>query len=95
MKKENCGGKNCGWIGDECTCNLGYEEKEKWIKEFEKIWITPNEFVGSEKEPIFNLDIREKEIKSFIKSQKEQSYKQGYEKCQEEFIKEQKKQREK
>ena len=26
--KENCGGKVCGWVGDECTCNLGYEEKE-------------------------------------------------------------------
>lgn len=46
------------------------EIKEKikgWEKEFDKIWITPNEFVGNEKEPVFNLDIREKEIKSFIR----------------------------
>ena len=41
--------------------------KTNWEKEFDEIWITPNEFVGDEREPIFNLDIREREIKSFIR----------------------------
>lgn len=26
-KKENCNGKVCGWTGDECSCNQGWEEK--------------------------------------------------------------------
>jgi len=43
------------------------EKIEDWEKEFDKIWITPNEFIGSEKEPVYNLDIREKELKSFIR----------------------------
>ena len=29
MEKENCNGKVCGWTGDECSCNLGYEEEDK------------------------------------------------------------------
>ena len=26
MSKQNCGGKSCGWTGNDCTCNLGLEE---------------------------------------------------------------------
>ncbi len=27
--REHCNGKSCGYVGEECTCNLGYEETKK------------------------------------------------------------------
>lgn len=37
-------------------------------KLFDELWITPNDFTPNEKEPIYDLDKRSGEIKSFIHS---------------------------
>jgi len=40
----------------------------EWEKKFDKLFIMPPYFQPTEKEPIYDLDIRKQEIKSFIHS---------------------------
>lgn len=40
--------------------------KGEILEKFDKVWILPNDWTASEKEPIYDLDKRKEEIKSYL-----------------------------
>lgn len=47
--------------------------KETWEEEFDKIYVMPTDFIGTEKESILDMDKRKVELKAFISKVREKA----------------------